>query len=981
MIDSIKGYGYEQYGINNQQIKIDSSNKKTEIENLDIQEILRQVENYTYTEQDKSKVEPELLGTLTEKLNITEEDVYELYSRGVDLEALSINELDYRNKSGYKPFQEEEEELSEEAQDKIRKKEDRLEDKIEVIKKQNDSMYLYALTDKSPITINSLYENSFKGEFKKGISQYTKEDVDNVLVMNGLDKNSGNTWAANLLMMYDIGVSSQNVNKLQNMQAAISALELKENGSLSGEEELIKEGQVQYKPEYVERITDELGMVTDEHIEKLIEEGKDININELRESIHKNVNEALSEGRKNNRSSLDRLNSQEGQVIEGEAILIEDQVEEVKKQIEQIRTKLTVEAAQKISARMPLESSQLASVADALLQIEGEQVVEALQEADLPVTEENITGVTQVMNATDSMKSYFMETVQIELRTDEAATLNEIHSALRAYSDNETPVELRFGENIARVEGQIRDLLESQGIEATKTNVEAAKALITNQMEVNELNIRSIQEIVVKLNTFLEEMTPIQAAQLIKEGINPYEASVNELLNVLSSKKIEGLKNSVAETIVDMEKNGQISADQKEGMIGLYRILQAVSKQKEEVMGYGLKNSVAETIVDMEKNGQISADQKEGMIGLYRILQAVSKQKEEVMGYLFRNELPLTVENLQQATKYVTGKRHVDSVIDDNFGETESLVYDKETAKQLLEQSTNKTSKTLEIIKELENMALPITEDTVSKVTKMSALLYPYIKEQYKKHLGKFEGMGTLPESFLEKLESVKGVDQELVKHMIEQKVPLTLSNIYWMNKMANEPDIYGKLLDAKEMLKEGLPADLEELEEELSQFENRAKEYKEEAVLKGDLLEYKSYKQIEEVVHYQRARIENEGLYQIPFMIDGERRLINLYLHKDESNKVKDEGSHLKAVITYETKHLGTVKAYLEIKDENIGYRVEAENAEDMQKLQVQSEQLISRLKAIGYHVQYNEFMNQEKEHTEVSENKYRESNFEEVI
>ena len=934
MIDSIKGYGYEQYGINNQQIKIDSSNKKTEIENLDIQEILRQVENYTYTEQDKSKVEPELLGTLTEKLNITEEDVYELYSRGVDLEALSINELDYRNKSGYKPFQEEEEELSEEAQDKIRKKEDRLEDKIEVIKKQNDSMYLYALTDKSPITINSLYENSFKGEFKKGISQYTKEDVDNVLAMNGLDKNSGNTWAANLLMMYDIGVSSQNVNKLQNMQAAVSALELKENGSLSGEEELIKEGQVQYKPEYVDRITDELGMVTDEHIEKLIEEGKDININELRESIHKNVNEALSEGRKNNRSSLNRLNSQEGQVIEGEAILIEDQVEEVKKQIEQIRTKLTVEAAQKISARMPLESSQLASVADALLQIEGEQVVEALQEADLPVTEENITGVTQVMNATDSMKSYFMETVQIELRTDEAATLNEIHSALRAYSDNETPVELRFGENIARVEGQIRDLLESQGIEATKTNVEAAKALITNQVEVNELNIQSIQEIVVKLNTFLEEMTPIQAAQLIKEGINPYEASVNELLNVLSSKKIEGLK-----------------------------------------------NSVAETIVDMEKNGQISADQKEGMIGLYRILQAVSKQKEEVMGYLFRNELPLTVENLQQATKYVTGKRHVDSVINDNFGETESLVYDRETAKQLLEQSTNKTSKTLEIIKELENMALPITEDTVSKVTKMSALLYPYIKEQYKKHLGKFEGMGTLPESFLEKLESMKGVDQELVKHMIEQKVPLTLSNIYWMNKMANEPDVYGKLLDAKEMLKEGLPADLEELEEELSQFENRAKEYKEEAVLKGDLLEYKSYKQIEEVVHYQRARIENEGLYQIPFMIDGERRLINLYLHKDESNKVEDEGSHLKAVITYETKHLGTVKAYLEIKDENIGYRVEAENAEDMQKLQLQSEQLISRLKAIGYHVQYNEFMNQEKEHTEVSENKYRESNFEEVI
>ena len=31
--------------------------------------------------------------------------------------------------------------------------------------------------------------------------------------------------------------------------------------------------------------------------EKLIEEGKDINIDELRESIHKNANEALNESR------------------------------------------------------------------------------------------------------------------------------------------------------------------------------------------------------------------------------------------------------------------------------------------------------------------------------------------------------------------------------------------------------------------------------------------------------------------------------------------------------------------------------------------------------------------------------------------------------------------------------------------------------------------------------------------------------------
>ena len=934
MIEGIKGSGYGDYTIINQQAKVNENEKVVEHTSFDIQELLSQIKEYTYTEQDKSEVDGSILKSIKEQFNLKEEDIYELYKRGVDLEKLNIQEVTYRSEFKQKPLAMEEE--LDEAQEADTDKEESIEEKVEVIKKQNDNMYLYALTSKNPVTINSLYESNFKGNFKKGISQYSKDEVDQVLSMNGLEQNSGNAWAANLLMMYDMGVSSQSVTKLQNMQSAISALEIQQGGSLSGEDELIKDGQVQYQPEYIDKITDELGMVTDEHIEKLIEEGKEININELRESIHKKASEALNEEQSDAFYQQNSGEEPSEEVLNEDVIKLEEQVEDIKKQIHQIRTKLTMEAAQKISAQMPIESSNLAEVANALQQMEQEVTTEALKAVQLPVTKENVEMLTDVMAVTKDMSHYFVQTVQIELDTDGQASLDEIEVALNAYSENETPVERRFGETIAKVEGQIKNLLESQNIEVTQVNMEAAKALITHQMEVNEENIERIQETVIKLNTFLEEMTPLQAATLIKEGINPYEASVNQLLSWMSERKVEGLK-----------------------------------------------NSVAETIVAMEESGEINEEQKEGMIGLYRILQGVSQQKEEVLGYLYKNDLSLTIENLQTAVKYAMGKKHVEIAVDNEFGEMEQATHQKQTAKEMIESSVSKANKTLENIKILENMELPITEDSVHKITKMSALLYPYIKEQFKKNLGKFDGMSTLPDSFLEKLESVQNAKPELVESMIKQQVPLTLSNIYWMNKITSDPNLYGELLDDKGLLKEGLPSDLDELEEVLKTIENEARENKEEATLTGNSQEYRSYKQIEEVVQFQRERIENEGLYQIPFIIDGERKLINLYLHKDEANTVEADDTHLKAVITYETKHLGMVKAYLEVKGEVIGYKVEAETMNGTEALRKQGEALLEKLKGIGYNVQYSEFigLSSEDEAVEQSEYKYEESSFEEII
>ena len=937
MIQGIKELGYSTYTPIGMQGVVENNEKSSEPKRFNLQEVIEQIKSYTYTEEDTKQVDNELLSQLKNQFDLREEDIYELHKRGFNLESLLIDDSKaYRGlENSHMSKEESEDTKKQESESK------KVSDKISVIQQANDSMYLNTLISKEPITINNLYTNNFKGNLKKVSTNFSKSDIASVLQMNGLPNNEGNTWAAKALMSCGMDVSKQDVLKLQNMKAAVAALE--PQAEASGDRELLQDNAVQYEPYQIDRITDDLGMVTDEHIEKLIEEGKDVNITNLRESIYKNTEAILKEQQAARPSAVEVQNVKsaeadsvlsDGTMQNQEVINMDQAVNEIKDQINQIRAKLTLEAAQKISEKLPLESAELNVVAKELQQLQEQKVIAALNQVGLEVNEANITATTEVLDTVIDMKRYPMETIHIELNSQETAVLAEVKSALNAYSENETPVEKRFGETIKKVEGQIESLLEGQNIEVTAETIQAAKALITNGMEVSSENITSVLSIVTKLTTFLEDMTPIQAAAFIKEGMNPYYASVDTLLTWMSKEKLEGLKVSTAETIV------------------------ALQEQK-----------------------QINSEQKEAMIGLYRILQGVTKHKEEVIGYLFKNDLPLTIEKLQEATRYIQDKNHIEVNIDDDFGELENLQYNKQSAKNLINEQSEQTSKAAQLIKQLEEMELPVSESNINKLSKMSALLYPYIKEQFKKEVGSFEGLSTLPKSFLDKLEAVQNVEPEVIEKMIEQKVPLTLSNIYWMDKITHEPTVYGDLLNEAGMLKDELPEHLDEIEDELLKLEETAKKEQEVATLSGDLLKYKQYKQLEEASHLQRQLIDKEGLYQIPFVINGERRLVNLYVHKDAHHSV-ESGQHTKAIISYQTKNLGMVKAYIEIKDDHLGYKVEGETESVTNKLEAHGETLMNLLTQIGYNVEYTAYATEvEPDKMSAIPLKRGDSNFEEMI
>lgn len=921
MIEGVQGVNYESYMLVNtvQTSKVDMDEQSDEV--FDIQQILKNLKTYTYSESDLESLDKNLVSEFKKKFNVSEEELWTLKKNGYDLERLYAGDVSYYNTAriNSNTYQ------SDEKTSKITQ----ISSKIDLIKKQNDHMYLYALYSKEPVTINSLYQNNFKGPFYKSNATYSSQDITKVLGMNGLDDTKGNRWAVGQLVEYGMPIHKTDVIKLQNIKAAVDALDEQEElqkaqedlacNKESGERPLVEEEQRLYEDRDIQKIKEDLGQVVDGDIEDLVIGDEEITIQNLRAALFKNADRVLKPDQ-----NIGVPSSQQNTITQ------------VKEQIQQIRAKLTTHAAQKISEKMPLESAKLTEVVEALNRLENETIEEAVKEADIPLSDENIEIISNVMHVRQEILENRDKVLELEIETEEQVRLFEIHEALLKYHQNETVAEKRFGENIKIVEAQIEDVLQNQGIGVTNDNIQIAKALIINGMEINEENIASASSILLKLNTFIEEMTPTQTALLIKEGINPYEASIDTLMGSL------------------IQNRGDV-----------------------------LKNSIAETIVSLQEQGIINEEQQEALIGFYRIMQTVAKHKDEVVGYLFKNNLPLTIEKLQEATRYIGNSNVIDTLIDDQFGEIDKLHYDAQTSKMMLEQSNKTIKKSLDVINVLENMELPINEENIGKLSKINALLYPVIKEHFKKELGKFEGMATLPQSFLEKLEAIKIMEPEVVQYMLKESISPTVSNLYWIDKIIKNSDTYKQVLSQGGLIKDELPKSLEDFEEELASQEEQAIQNKEVAVAKGDLLAYRTYKQIEEVVHLEKELSQKDGVYQIPFMIDGQEKMVHLYYNKKQNQQTTDD-DFTTAVMTYDTEHLGTIAVYIRFQEDVISYKVQGETREVTNKLQKNNEALEQLLGQIGYGVKLSEYDTYQERESLAHQHpliKRGESDFEEIV
>jgi hypothetical protein len=369
--------------------------------------------------------------------------------------------------------------------------------------------------------------------------------------------------------------------------------------------------------------------ISPEGIKRAIAYGKDINIKNL---------DAETRAYQNGGIDNTGIDSQDPRFIKARL------------QLEEVRMKMTVEAnRQLLSSGFSIDTAPMQDLIDKLKSILGNTADET---AGIALDE--ITGVdpkvrSQVMNMTITRVSIIKAgpiDVAGAMADDlESATLSEISTvsqrlalsyskAQKSYEPLSTQVRPDLGDSIKKAFGNIDELLKENGEELNEDNRRAVRILGYNNMEITEENIEKIKSWDQTIKATLERLKPGAVLDLIRDGKNPLSMTLEELGQALD---------------------------------------QNLSKDGDNKGNSGNDEKYSRFIYKLEKQKDITQEEKTSFIGIYRLFSTIKAGDYQAIGSVLKTGRDMTLENLLSATRTQrAARRGIDFTVDDDFGGLEA---------------------------------------------------------------------------------------------------------------------------------------------------------------------------------------------------------------------------------------------------------------------------------------------------------------------
>lgn len=142
-----------------------------------------------------------------------------------------------------------------------------------------------------------------------------------------------------------------------------------------------------------------------------------------------------------------------------------------------------------------------------------------------------------------------------------------------AYESLQTEVRADLGDSIQKAFANADSLLKELGIEASDSNLRAARVLGYNHMEISSDNIALVDEACSVVDNIIEKMNPAATLDMIRSGINPMKLSMKELEEKLDALETEDTGEKYSEYLVRMQDKGLITDEEAESFVGIYRMM------------------------------------------------------------------------------------------------------------------------------------------------------------------------------------------------------------------------------------------------------------------------------------------------------------------------------------------------------------------------------------------------------------------------
>ena len=382
-----------------------------------------------------------------------------------------------------------------------------------------------------------------------------KPQIDHILEENGLQGNDSAEEAAKFLYEKDIPVTAENIEKYTKWQ---ETKDLPEETIQERIQDAVREGTVPQQADiskisYVEAAEkwENLKKVTDEEIRAFYPE---------------------------------------------EAAFIT-----AKRQLEEIRLKMTVEAAGTMERKgIHVDISNLAQVVEELKKMEQEACQKIFDKQGIACGQDQLDQMAETLRAKDQIwqapASVLGKTIgqadQTTLQEMSVISNTEVNEQLaKNYETVGTQVRRDLGDSMTKAFQNVDAILDDLGLDRTSANQRAVRILAYNQMEITKESVLSMKDYDAKVTSVLEQMKPAAVAKMIEKQENPLEMTMDEIEAAIQKIQEEQPDDDMTlrKYLWKLDHKGDITPEERKSMIGIYRLIDKVEKSDGAVIGQLVK--------------------------------------------------------------------------------------------------------------------------------------------------------------------------------------------------------------------------------------------------------------------------------------------------------------------------------------------------------------------------------------------------------
>lgn len=443
--------------------------------------------------------------------------------------------------------------------------------------------------------------NGYYVKNASGVPEELRPQIERLLEQAGMPVDENSVSQAEWLVDNQIPLTPDNLEKYKQLRqymedtSKLSEEEMQEN-TLNRMVEALLEGKRPFDASAVDdasviersrHAVEVLGRTTDEQIYRLTSDGQEVTI-----------------------VALDRLQGAENASAQVMEVEFDITFVTARRRLEEVRMQMTVQSgAVMLRNGIDVETSGMQKLIDELKAVEDNYYKELLTGSGIEADADSINACRGIVDAAAVIASSPAELIGTVTFTRTALTVEQIkeqgvlleekyRQANEAYEQVMTRPRSDMGDSIQKAFRNVDEILGEMGLELTNGNQRAVRILGYNSIEITYDNIAQIKEADMQVNTMLEGLKPSVVLQMIKDGYNPLDKTVEEVNHTIAQMQHNSMadEEKYSEFLWNLEHSDGISQNEREAYVGIYRLLHQIERTDGAVVGAMVEQGAALTM-------------------------------------------------------------------------------------------------------------------------------------------------------------------------------------------------------------------------------------------------------------------------------------------------------------------------------------------------------------------------------------------------